>query len=118
MYDVVFFTKSQNKHENLLFYHHNKLVEISKLLFDILEDNRFFLDYLLLTNFPGIVENFTSEEVIVNYDEIIKYIKNNVKNENTLKEFFLHLVKQSDLISGNDVENSYQFREEFNYLFK
>lgn len=118
MTETNFFIKNENREANLLLYHNNKLVEISKILYEILKDNSYFMDYLLITNYPGIVESFTSDNIKVNYEEIIKYIKDNVKNKEDIKKFFLQLIKQSDLTSGNNMLNDYQFRKEFDYLFK
>lgn len=118
MNNFIFFVKGRNEQENLLLYHCNKMMEISKLLFNIFGDNSFFMEYLLITNYKGIVESFTSDDIIVKYENIQKYIKNNVFDKESLKEFFLMLINQSDSISGNKVADDCVFRQQFDYLFR
>ncbi len=118
MNNSIFFIKGKNVQENLLLYHCNKMMEISKLLFNIFGDNCFFMEYLLITNYEGIVENFTSYDIIVNYENIQEYIKNNVHDKESLKVFFLMLINQSDSISGNNVIDDCEFRKQFEYLFR
>lgn len=117
MEDCVFFVKDKIEEENLLLHHCNKLMEISRLLFDIFGNNDYFMDYLMITNFEGVVESFTSKEIIVKYEEIMKYIRSNIKDVDDLKQFFLELIKQSDIISGNNVMENCDFRRNFSYLF-
>lgn len=117
MENFIFFVKGKNEQENLLLYHCNKMMEISKLLFNIFGDNNFFMEYLLITNYEGIVESFTSDNIIVNYENIQNYIKNNVFDKKSLKNFFIMLINQSDSISGNKVADDYEFRKQFEYLF-
>ena len=117
MKNSIFFVNGKNEQENLLLYHCNKMMEISKLLFNIFGDNSFFMEYLLITNYEGIVESFTSDDIIVNYENIQNYIKNNVYDKESLKNFFLMLINQSDSISGNKVSDDYEFRKQFDYLF-
>lgn len=117
MEDFVFFVKNKNEEENLLLHHCNKLMEISRLLFEIFRNNDYFMDYLVITNSEGVVESFTSNEIIVNYEDIMGYIKKNIRDVEDLKKFFLELIRQSDIISGNDVMNNCDFRKNFSYLF-
>lgn len=100
-----------------MLYHYNKMMEISQLLFNIFGDNNFFMEYLLITNYEGIVESFTSDDIIVNYENIKDYIKNNVFYKDSLKNFFIMLINQFDSISGNKVAEDYNFRKHFDYLF-
>lgn len=68
---------------------------VQKSLYDRLKNNEFFLDYLEFTNREDIVECFSQPNILVNYDNIIKYINENVNTSEDFKMFLKEIEEQA-----------------------
>lgn len=91
---ISFFQKNQIQSKELEECMYN-LQTIRTTLYNKLGSNEPFLDYLVFTNREDIVDCFSKPHIFVNYDNIVRYINENVNTFDDVKKFFGEIEEQA-----------------------
>ena len=91
---ILFFQRNKTQNKELEECISN-LQTIKNSLYNKFGNDETFLNYLVLTNQKDIVDCFSKPHIYVNYDNIVRYINENVNTLDDVNLFFKEIEEQA-----------------------